>query len=347
MSTRRIYNMKVAIVTEPYKVEIKERPIPKVGEHDVLIKVKRAGICGSDLHLYKGLHAFRKLPAALGHEVSGEVCEIGAAVKSIKVGDHVTVEPQVGCGECEFCKSGNVNLCLNKTVPGTPAWLGTFAEYFCAPEQTVYKLNDCVGYDVGALVEPLAVAVQALNQSSGESHDSLAILGCGTIGLLVLAVAKQRGYKNIYCTDTAEFNRDTAVKMGAKASYDPLNCDVTAMIRKATNGRGVDTCVVSAGAPDIIDQASSVTRKLGEVVLVAMITRPIPVYTYGFVFNEQKLLGAMTYTTEAFAEASRLINEGLDVAPIITHNLKMEETGKGLEILDKKTENAGKILVHP
>ncbi len=326
---------------------IEDRPIPEVGKNDVLIKVKKAGICGSDLCLYKGLHAFRKLPAALGHEVSGEVCKIGSAVKNVKLGDRVTVEPQIGCGECDFCRSGNINLCKNKIVPGTPAWLGTFAEYFRAPEQTVYRLADGVSFEVGALVEPLAVAVQALNRYSGKSRDSIAILGCGTVGLLALAVAKHRGFKNIYCTDTAEFNRSLAVKMGAKTAYDPLNCDATALIREATAGCGADVCVVTAGAPNIIDQASAVTKKLGEVILVSMITKPIPVYTYGFVFNEQRLIGTMTYTSEAFAEASRLINEGLDVAPIITHSLPLEEAGKGLEILSKKTENVGKILVHP
>ena len=104
--------------------------------------------------------------------------------------------------------------------------------------------------------------------------------------------------------------------------------------------------MIAAGAPNIVDQASAVTKKLGEVVLVSMITKEIPVYTYSFVFNEQKLLGTMTYTTEAFEEAARLINEGLDVGAVITHDLPLEETGRGLEILDKKTENAGKILVH-
>ena len=338
--------MRVAVVTEAYKVEIKDQPIPEIGDKDVLIKVERAGICGSDLHLYKGTHAFRKPPAALGHEVCGIVEKVGAAVTKVKVGDHVTVEPQVGCGTCEFCKSGHMNLCKNKKVPGTPAWIGTFAEYFNAPEQTVYKLNDDISFEVGTLVEPLAVAVQALNRCDGGKKESLAILGSGTIGLLVLAVAKQRGFKNIYCTDTAEFNRDMAVKMGARAAYDPLKCDVETIIKEETGGEGVDVCVVAAAAPNIIDQASSVTKKLGEVVLVSMITRPIPVYTYGFVFNEQKLIGTMTYTTEAFTEAAKLINEGLDVAPIITHNLPLEESGKGLEILDKKIENAGKILVH-
>lgn len=338
--------MKAAVVTKPYQVEIEEREIPEIGQEEVLIKVERAGICGSDLHLYKGTHAFRKPPAVLGHEISGTVCRTGAKVTKYKVGDRVTVEPQVGCGNCEFCKSGHVNLCTGKRVPGTPSWTGTFVEYFNAPEQAVYKLNDQISFEVGALVEPLAVAVQALDQITGTSKNSMAILGSGTIGLLVLAAAKNRGYQDIYCTDTAPFNRELALKLGAKAAYDPLETDVAEQIKKETNGKGVDACVIAAGAPNIVDQASAVTKKLGEVVLVSMITKEIPVYTYSFVFNEQKLLGTMTYTTEAFEEAARLINEGLDVGAVITHDLPLEETGRGLEILDKKTENAGKILVH-
>ena len=338
--------MRVAVVTEPFKVEIEDRPVPEVGDNDVLIKVVRAGICGSDLHLYKGTHAFRKPPAALGHEVCGIVDKVGPAVTRFKEGDHVTVEPQVGCGSCDFCKSGNVNLCTHKKVPGTPGWLGTFAEYFVAPEQAVYRLKNDITFDEGTLVEPLAVAVQAMNACSGARKETIAILGAGTIGLLVLAVAKARGYKKIFCTDTAEFNRKLAVKMGAFAAFDPLNCNVEEEIKKETGGAGVNVCVVAAGAPNIIDQASAVTGKMGEVVLVSMITKPIPVYTYSFVFNEQKLIGTMTYTTEAFHQACEMINGGLDISPIITHCLPLEDAGKGLELLDKKTENAGKILVH-
>lgn len=338
--------MRVAVVTEPYKVEIEERPIPEVGEKDVLIKVARAGICGSDIHLYKGTHAFRNPPAVLGHEVSGEVCEVGAAVTKYKVGDRVTVEPHIPCGECDFCKSGHMNLCKSKRVPGTPAWCGTFAEYFVAPEEIVYKLNDSVSYDVGVLVEPLAVAVQAMNCAADTKREAIAILGSGTIGLMTLAVAVKRGYKKIFCTDTAPFNRELAVKLGATAAYDPINEDVETLIKEATDGNGVDVCIVAAGAPNIIDQASNITKKLGEVVLVAMITKPIPVYTYSFVFNEQKLIGSMTYTTEAFKEACDMVNDGIHIEPIITHCLPLEESGKGLGILDTKSENAGKILVH-
>ena len=107
----------------------------------------------------------------------------------------------------------------------------------------------------------------------------------------------------------------------------------------------MDVCVIAAGAPGIVDQASTITKKLGTVILVAMITRPIEVYTYSFVFNEQKLIGSMTYTTEAFREAMEMINDDINVDAIITHCLPLDESGKGLEILDKKTENAGKILI--
>ena len=338
--------MRVAVVTEPFKVEVLDKPVPEIGPKDVLIKAVRVGICGSDLHLFKGTHAFRNPPADLGHEISGEVAEVGAEVTKLKVGDRVTVEPQIGCGECEYCKSGHINLCKSKIVPGTPKWGGTFAEYFAAPEQTVYKLADDVSFDKGALTEPLAVAVQAINNAESAGKDAVAILGSGTIGLLCLAVCVQKGYKKIFCTDTAPFNREMALKLGATAAYDPITEDVETKIKEATDGEGVDVCVVAAGAPGIVDQASSITKKLGSVILVAMITKPIEVYTYSFVFNEQKLIGSMTYTTEAFKEAVDMINGGIAVEDIITHCLPLEEAGKGLDILDKKTENAGKILVH-
>lgn len=339
--------MKVAVVTEPYKVEIQELPKPEIKEHEVLIKTVYAGICGSDLHLYKGQHAFRKLPASLGHEIVGIVEKTGYEVKNIKAGDRVTVEPQIGCGVCEFCKSGHVNLCENKIVPGTPAWMGTFAEYFVAPEKTVYKLEPQISDKAGALTEPLAVAVQAMRTYEGAERGSIAILGCGTIGLLTLLLAKQYHFQKIYCTDTVAFNRELAEKMGADTSFDPLACDAAKEIKKLTDGKGVDVCIVAAGAPNIIDQASALTKKRGQVVLISMITKPIPVYTYGFVFKEQKLSGTMTYVSEAFEEAMKLINEGLDVSQVITHTLPIEETLKGLEILNTKSENAGKILICP
>ena len=338
--------MKVAMVTEPYKVEIREQPIPPTGDGEVLIKVKIAGVCGSDLHLFKGTHPFRQPPAVLGHEIAGDIISVGKNVTGFAPGDRVTVLPHVECKKCEFCKADLQNLCTAKTVPGTPKWCGTFAEYFVAPEQTVFKIAPGISYEMGALVEPLAVAVHAMRRIDEPGRDAIAILGTGTIGLLCVIVAREMGYKKIYCTDPAPFNREMAIKHGAALAVDPISEDPVKAITEA-NGRGVDVTLVAAGAPNIIDQASAMTKRRGEVCLVAMITREIPVYTYSFVFNEQRLIGAMTYQNRDFKEAMDMVNSGLDLSLCVTQQLPFNETQKGLDMLDQKKGDIVKILIYP
>ncbi len=337
--------MRVAVVTEPYKVEIQQRPVPACGPGDVLIQTVCAGVCGSDLHLFKGTHPFRQPPAVLGHEIAGEVVRVGAAVQNIRPGDRVTVLPHVPCDACEFCKLGKQNLCTAKRVPGTPAWCGTFAEYFVAPERCVFRINDGVSYELGILAEPLAVAVHAVNQIKMPAA-SIAILGTGTIGLLCAIVAREKGFKCIYCTDTAPFNLSAARAQGAQLALNPVTDDVPGIIR-AHNGGGVDVTLVCAGAPGIIDQASEITKRLGQIVLVAMITEKIPVYTYSFVFDERTLTGAMTYQDKDFEEAMGMINSGLDLSFCVTQRLPFDKTGDGLSMLDRKEADVIKILVYP
>ncbi len=239
--------MKAALVTDVEKVSIEEIERPVIKDDEVLIKVKTVGVCGSDLHLFRGTHAFRKPPAILGHEIAGEVVEIGKRVRNLKVGDRVTVEPQYGCGECEFCRKGLINLCTKKIVPGTAKWIGVFVEYFNAPEKTVYKLNDSVSYPMGTMIEPLAVAVRGFRRATVKEKDCVVILGSGTIGLLCLVVARQMGYKTIICTDTAQFNLDMALKHGATLAINPLEVDVVEAVKKLTDGKGADLALVAAG----------------------------------------------------------------------------------------------------
>lgn len=340
--------MKAAFVTDLKKVEIRDIPVPEITETQVLIKTHTAGVCGSDLHLFLGTHPFRKAPAILGHEITGEIVKVGAKVTNVKVGDRVTVEPQLGCGECHFCEEGAENLCLKKQVPGTPNWIGTFVEFFPAPASKVYKLSDSVSYEVGTLIEPLAVAVHAMHRVDiGTRGRTLLILGSGTVGLLALAVAKVQGYSTIICTDTAPYNREMALKFGAAYALDPLKEDVVARVKDITGGKGVDVSLVCAGAPNIIDQASSCTRKQGVVGLVAMITKNIPVYTYGFVFNEQKLIGSMTYAPKYFAEAVELVNNGLDLKDYVTQQFPLDNAQEALACLAEKKENVIKVIVKP
>ncbi len=338
--------MRAAVVTEPYKVEIQERPVPQIGDKDVLIQVHTAGVCGSDIHLYRGTHAFRKPPAVLGHELAGEIVEVGKDVTRFKVGDRVTVEPHIPCGQCSMCQKGYVNLCENKIAPGTPKWIGSFCKYFNAPEDRVYKLADNVSYECGTLIEPLAVSIHALNRIENKQAKSLAIIGCGTIGLMALVAARKYGFEEIYCTDVIPFNLDFARKIGATKAFNSKTEDCVAAIKAATGGKGVDAVIVAAGAPNIIDQASEMAGKTGEVILVAMITEKIPVYTYSFVFGEQTLRGAMTYQTADFAEAAALVNGGLDMYPFITQRFPMEQTGEALKLLSDKTGDIVKIIVN-
>ncbi|NLI55270.1 MAG: alcohol dehydrogenase catalytic domain-containing protein [Clostridiales bacterium] len=337
--------MRTAMVTKPFTVEIVEKPVPKYGPDDVLIKVKVAGVCGSDLQLYRGTHPFRQPPAVLGHEVAGDVIAVGSNVTKLQVGNRVAVLPHIECGTCEFCQADMQNLCVNKTVPGTPKWEGTFAEYFSAPEAKTYKIADGVSYEMGALVEPLAVAVHAVSRVLSDKRGSIAILGCGTIGLLTLMVAKEFGYKRIYCTDTAPFNNEMALKCGANMALNPLETDAVEAFLK-DNGGGMDVTFVAAGSPDIINHASRLTKRLGEIVLISMITKDIPVYTYGFVYNEQTLRGAMTYRNADYEKAMELINGGLDLSMFVTQNLPLSEAGSALEMLNNKSGDIIKIMIN-
>jgi len=337
--------MKAAFVAEAGKVEIREVPQPRAGDGEVLIRVRTAGVCGSDLHLFRGTHAFRKPPAVLGHEVAGDIIEVGKNVTGFRVGDRVTVEPHVGCGQCEFCRQHLTNLCTAKKSPGTPAWIGSFVEVFNAPAETLYKLDDSVSYEIGTLIEPLAVAVHAVNRITVREKNTLVILGSGTIGLMALVAAREAGYQNIICTDTQPFNLDMAMRHGAKLAVNPLTEDAVAKVREFTGGRGADVALVAADAKNIVDQASSMVRKRGEVGIIAMITEKIPVYTYGFVFNEQTLFGSMTYETKDFKIAADIVNGGLDLRDFVTQRYPLEESQKALDVLSEKKEHVVKVIV--
>lgn len=337
--------MKAAFVTDVEKVEVKEIDKPVISDTEVLIRTKTVGICGSDLHLFRGTHPFRHAPAVLGHEIAGEVVEAGKLVTRFKIGDWVTVEPQVGCGTCEMCARGFVSLCAKKKVPGTPKWVGAFSEYFNAEEAVVYPLAEGISYEIGTLAEPLAVAVHTINHARTKSG-ALVILGAGTIGQLILIFAKLKGYSPIIVTDTVEFNRTFAMEHGADAAFNPTIDDVPAEVKKLTGG-GADLAIVAAGADNILDQACESVHKCGEVGIVAMITKKIPFYSYGVVFNEIDIYGAMCYEPKDFAEAVELINSRqLELEDYVTQvEASLDKTQEGLDILNQKKENVVKVII--
>jgi L-iditol 2-dehydrogenase len=189
------------------------------------------------------------------------------------------------------------------------------------------------------------VAVHAVRRARVREKDCLVILGSGTIGLMAQVVAREMGYKTIICTDTAAYNREMAMKLGAVAAIDPRAEDVPAFVKKLTGNRGADLVLVAAGAENILDQASACARKRGEIGLISMITTKIPFYCYSIVFNEQTLYGSMTYETRDFRKAAEMVNGGLDLSAFVTQRLGLDQSQKALEVLSQKKEPVVKVIV--
>ena len=338
--------MKAVYVDDAYKVVVKEVEKPSIAPNEVLIKVVVAGICGSDIHTYKGLHPFRKPPVIIGHEVAGEVVEVGAAVKKFKAGDRVTVEPQTGCGTCEYCLTGNTNYCGTRGAPGIGTWYGTMAEYFAAPEQTVFKLPDGMSYEKGVLVEPFAVGVHAVRKAAIGVGDKVAVLGAGPIGLLAMAAAKAAGATTLFVSDVMDYALETAVGMGATHTMNIMGKDDWMDEAKALVGGEFDKVLVAAGVPGIIDQSLKLLRKGGRVVTIAMFHGTQTFDIHNLQNQEKEIVGCMTYTREDTIAAIDLIAAGAvkeDV--IISHRMTYEQAAEGFRLVDKKEDRSMKVLV--
>ncbi|GAF63381.1 sorbitol dehydrogenase [Bacillus sp. TS-2] len=338
--------MKAVYVTEAEKIEVKEIDIPELKKDEVLIKVAVAGICGSDIHTYKGLHPFRKPPVVIGHEVAGEVIKVGSEVHDIKVGDRVTVEPQIGSGESEGEMTGNVNYSDKRLAPGMGDWLGTMAEYFVSPASQVISLPDSVSYERGVLVEPLAVGVHAAFKADIKSTDRVAILGAGPIGLLTLAAVRARGVTATLVTDVLQYSLDVAIDLGATKTLNIMENEDWIKQSKEEMGGSFDKVFITAGVKGIVNDALNLLKKGGKVVTVAMFHGPQTVDIEQLQQNEKEIIGCMTYNRPDTLEALEIIEKNeIPVDKVISHHLNYNEADKGFRIVDKKEEQSVKVLV--
>lgn len=339
--------MKAAMCQEPYRIEVIELPIPEVGPEDVLIRVRACGICGSDLHTFRGVHAFRKCPVVLGHEMSGDVVEVGSQVKGFKAGDRVTMEPQIACGHCDYCRRGLYQLCLAKATIGLNGWQGTLAEFFVCRQDSVHHLPESVSYVQGATVEPLAVGMHGVRRAGITMGSSVAVLGAGTIGLAAVIAARAAGATTIFATDVAPFNLDVALKTGATQAINTKTQNLGEEIRKVCP-RGVDATIITAGFPVVFEQALEILAKGGTCTNVAMWEHSATIKDMNhFLTFEQTINSSWLYNRGDFRAVIDLLAQGrVDVSPLITHNLPLAETQKGFELMDQRTEPVIKVMVH-
>jgi len=319
-------------------------PMPVLDKGEVLIEVKHAGICGSDLFIWLGKHQRIKLNTILGHEFSGKIVEIKDNGKEsyLKIGDQVAIRPNFYCGICENCQRGLFHLCRNFGLYGIDAD-GGFADFVKVKKENVVKTYNQVGYDELALVEPLSVALHAIRRSNFKVGDSVNILGGGPIGLLIAAILKISGATKINIFEINLFRKDKAKNMGFSV-MDASNNKLDNQFEKIEADVVFDTVGLKSTSRQLID----LIRCRGDIVIVGMYKEFAEVDFLSMLYKEANIKSILIYEKEDVEKAVRLIdNHQIDLKPIITHKLTFENIQDSMQKIHQHEIDALKILLHP
>jgi threonine 3-dehydrogenase len=323
--------------------------IPKPGPGEVLLKIRATSICGTDLHIYQWdpWAASRvKPPLVFGHEFSGEVCQLGEGCAILKVGDRVSAETHVVCGVCHQCRSGQAHICQDVSIIGVDR-PGCFAEYVVIPERNAWLNPVDMPDEVASVQEPFGNAVHTA-LSTDLVGKSVLVAGCGSIGLMAIGIARAAGAAMLIATEVIPYRIDLARAMGADLVLNPRETDVLTEISTRTQGTGVDVLLEMSGNPSAIHEGFSVLRRGGYAALLGIPAQPVEFDLP----NEVIFKGATIYGVtgrliwKTWYQTTALLDSGaVDVKPIITHRLPLEEFETGMELM--QTGQCGKVVLFP
>jgi threonine dehydrogenase-like Zn-dependent dehydrogenase len=342
--------MKAAVVAGPKQFEIVEEEVREPAAGRVLVRVRNCGICGSDLHFYKG--EFPTPPRLrMGHEISGEVAALGEGVSGVSVGQPVAIEPVEVCRSCNYCYTGREQLCPDRKFLGTML-PGAFAEYIDVPAYIVHPLPDGVDFEAGALVEPLAVTVHGLRQVGLEFGERVAVLGSGTIGLMAIVAARALGAKDVFATARYPHQAEMARALGATHVADASDNAVGELLG-TTGGRGPTVVVETVGGvADTVNEAIALAQSGGRVSILGIFSKAPQVNVTLAVLKEVALLGGIVYGHTggrsdfgvALEIASRYADE---MRKVITHRVKLDGIAEGFATAADKSQRSIKVTVEP
>ncbi len=329
--------MKAAFLLEKRKVVIEDIPIPEIKKDtDVLVNIKRVGICGSDIHYYiegKIGSQVVKDKIILGHEASGEVVDTGKEVTRVKKGQKVAIEPGITCGVCEHCLGGKPNLCPDVKFFGTPPVDGALKEYVVMPEENLIPLPEGLDYNEGVLSEPLAIGLYGVKLSGFSVGEDVAIIGAGPIGLSVLFSVKTGGAKRIFVSDLLPYRLEMAKKLGADIVVDASRENIANIVKEATGGRGVDVGYEAAGKGETFRQSAEVARIGGRTVIYGIPEDDRMEFdAHSVRRKELKIINVRrsAHTTEL---ALKLIAERqLPFSSLVTHEFQLERIEEALKM---------------
>lgn len=334
---------------------------PRPVDDQVKIRIRAAGICGSDIHEYRGgpisiptsdPHPLTGsvAPVTMGHEYAGEVVEVGPAVAGIHVGQRVAGNAAIWCQECPACVSGTTNVCERIGFHGLSGEGGAFAEFDITRERNLHLLPDSMSTDVGALLEPLATGVHAMRRAQVDRLEaaSVLILGGGPIGLAIALACREAGAEHVVLSEPSPARRTLGERFGATVTIDPLTSDPVMLLRDLTGGAGAHATFDAAAAPGTFDVAMAAVRARGNVVNVAAWEKPIEFNPTALLFKEVNLTGSLAYTNADFSEAVEIGERRGDLLlQMVTSSITLAESVATFERLAESPGSQVKVLVRP
>ena len=315
---------------------------PQRRKGEVIIEIRAAGICGTDLHLYDWadniVREYRpKLPVVMGHEFAGIIVESGPEVDHLKVGDNVTAFPVLYCGKCSYCRDGQQNICNNRPILGLGA-NGAFAQYVAIRASNVYRLNKEIPFDLGALSELICVGIHAIDRIQMTYGDTVAVVGCGPLGLVTAILAKHSGAASVFVTGLKQDQQ--RLELCKNVGAYPIMVDQTdpkQIIYDLTNDSGADVVFETAGSSTGVIQSIDITRKGGRICILGQGHEATQIQTAILSFREIELVGTRAYTGKDWEKvSSALLNTADDLSHVVTHRMPLAQAEEGIRLMKSK-----------
>lgn len=332
-------------MTAPGQIVIHDVPRPAIQDHQILLRTRRIGVCGSDIHVWHGKHPYTGYPVVQGHEVSGEIAEVGRAVTGFAVGDHVTFMPQVTCGQCYPCRHGMEHICESLKVMGFQT-NGAAQDYFPLDADKVLKLPDSLTLDQGAMIEPISVAAHAIRRGGGAAGKKVIVLGAGTIGNLTAQVARASGAQAVMITDISDYKLELARRCGLDYVINTAEEALEAAIRRNFGPDRADLMLECVGVEDTITQAIACARK-GTTIVVVGVFGQKPRVDLGLVQDrELSLVGTLMYQRQDYETAIALASSGkLQLEALISDRFPFDRYTDAYRRIEEAAGRTMKVMI--
>jgi L-iditol 2-dehydrogenase len=337
--------MKQAVMTAPGTIEFHDVERPEPNDEEVIMQTKRIGVCGSDIHVYHGLHPYTSYPVVQGHEVGGVVAAVGKNVTGLNVGDKITFMPQLTCGECYPCQHELYHICEKLKVMGFQTG-GAGQEYFALPVENVMKLPDSMSLDQAAMIEPIAVTVHALERGGGAEGKNVIVLGAGPIGNLTAQVAQASGAKSVMITDISPYKLEKARQCGIEITVNTLEKHFDDAITQYFGAEKADLLLECVGIESTMTDAVQFARKGSTIVIVGVFGKK-PQVDLGLVQDKElSLVGTLMYQKADYERAIQLVAQGaLKLDEMITHRFPFDQYLDAYHAIEESKGNYLKVMI--